>query len=107
MKFKFTDFRTWKRENLKMLAAQSTDEVVKQRLKTGYPNLKWKFDGYGEWGAFSRHFNGTYLYIIYCCEDGTFNVWESDDQLLKKDKKPKCFATLNEAKQYCEMLECL
>lgn len=103
-----TDFSTWKRENLGMLAVELTAKVVKQREKLSMSKiLAWDFDGKGQWEATSRYHDDDlhFTYLIGCCEDGTFDVSESDRKLLGKKNKPNCFDTLEDAKQYCDFLE--
>lgn len=71
------------------------------------PTLQWDFNGEGEWTAWSQRIDGydSYAYVIGVCDDGTFDVSESDSELLGIEKKPKRFPSLKEAKHYCEELE--
>lgn len=103
-----TDFSTWKRENLEKLAAELTAEVIKIREQLYGPKvLYWTFDGEGQWEATSRyHDDGIhFIYRIGVCDDGSFDVSESDPEMLGRNKKPNCFPTLLEAQHYCEFLE--
>lgn len=69
--------------------------------------MTWLFDGRGKWEAESVHELEEYAYIwweIDVCKDGTFTIENSCLDLLDNDY-PKSFATLAEAKAYCEKLE--
>ncbi len=64
--------------------------------------LSWSFDGQGQWEAASAIRDNGYspVYRIGVCDDGTFDVSESDDDLLAGRKIP-CFQTLLAAKDWC------
>lgn len=86
-------------------------ELVRQALHTAFPGklshevespLFWTYEGEGAWDAPSRwHDQGSPLmWRIGVCDDGTFDVSESDQELIGTDKIA-CFATLAEAKAWC------
>jgi len=58
--------------------------------------LSWKFDGTGAWEAFSDA--ATAMWRIVVCDDGTFDVSESDPGLT--DHKGS-FCGLESAKAFC------
>ena len=70
--------------------------------KMGSGLLSWRFDGQGQWEATSAIRDNGYspVYRIHVCDDGTFDVSESDDDLLAGRKIP-CFQTLLAAKDWC------
>lgn len=66
--------------------------------------MRWEFD-LNEWESQSvrRDENDMELYWrINVCEDGTFDVFASDSELTISKE---CFATLQEAKDFCEKQE--
>lgn len=68
--------------------------------------LDWDFDNSDStWTAISElHDDGmNHAWRITVCEDGTFTINESDDELL--DTHPSCFDTLTAAKEYCTKRE--
>jgi len=68
--------------------------------------LDWDFDNCDStWTAISElHDDGMYhAWRITVCEDGTFTINESDDELL--DTHSSCFDTLTAAKEYCTKRE--
>lgn len=68
--------------------------------------LEWDFDGEGMWqsASWKRFDGGMRQYILIVCEDGTYDVSESDQELIGK-YPPKCFPTLADAKAWCESQE--
>ena len=70
--------------------------------KMGSGLLSWRFDGQGQWEATSAIQDGgsSPVYRIYVCDDGTFQLNESDNGLLTGRKIP-CFQTLLAAKDWC------
>jgi hypothetical protein len=66
--------------------------------------LHWFFDYLGEWEAFSVMCGDgiPFRWAIGVCDDGTFSVSESDNELT--DRK-ETFDTLKEAKAWCEEQE--
>ena len=70
--------------------------------KMGGGLLSWSFDGRGQWEATSAIQDDGWLpvYRIGVCDDGTFDVSESDDGLLAGRKIP-CFQNLRAAKGWC------
>ena len=107
-----TDFRTWKRENLERLATELTAEVIRLRglmnnTKEQAMSLSWEFNGEGAWTAYSRlnDEGSQFQYTIAVCDDGTFDVSESDSELLGGTSKPECFPTLVAAKDWCQANE--
>jgi hypothetical protein len=70
--------------------------------KMGGGLLSWSFDGQGQWEATSaiQDDGGSPVYRIYVRDDGTFDVSESDDDLLAGRKMPR-FQTLLAAKDWC------
>lgn len=66
--------------------------------------LNWEFDHTGEWRAYSSvgEDDWTYEWVIGVCDDGTFDVSQSDAELTSRKE---CFATLKEAKRFCEDLD--
>jgi hypothetical protein len=68
--------------------------------------MHWEFQGDGTWQAQSSHCDefDNFTWEIVVCDDGTFDVSESDSELLN-DGKPATFDTLKLAQAYCEELE--
>jgi hypothetical protein len=66
--------------------------------------LKWEYEGNGTWAAESAVADdfGNFEWIIGVCNDGTFDVSESDAALTKRKE---CFPTLADAKAFCEAAE--
>ena len=65
-------------------------------------SLRWDFDGRGGWDATSA-FQPDGIprdWRIVVCDDGTFDVNESDESLLPA-RKINCFPNLREAKEWC------
>lgn len=62
--------------------------------------MKWDFDGEGQWTACSAVTDDDYMFVwrISVCDDGTFSVSESDDELT--DRK-ETFDSLLDAKSWC------
>lgn len=73
-------------------------------LQTG---LRFSFDGEGQWEAASRfHDSGIpFNYMIQVCDDGTFDVSQTDSELLGGTEKRECFRSLDAAKDWCEANE--
>lgn len=67
--------------------------------------MEWCFDD-GEWEAESElHDEGSrFVWRIQVCDDGSFDVSRSDIELTKRSRT---FATLAEAKDFCERKETL
>lgn len=62
--------------------------------------LRWNFDYAGQWSADSQvDGEGMYQWRIGVCDDGTFDVSESDVRLTKRRDT---FDTLKMAKAWCE-----
>lgn len=74
-------------------------------------NLTWEFCDGGTWTAFSETGEAAnpFLWRIVVCEDGTFDVNESDSELQPAfevgSRKVPTFKSLNEAKNFCEESE--
>lgn len=74
-------------------------------------NLSWEFSDGSTWTAFSA--TGTavnpFLWRIGVCEDGTFDINETDNELQPAfglgSRKVPTFPTLEAAKQFCEEAE--
>lgn len=68
--------------------------------------LTWQWLGGGVWCAYSvaEDMGCRFEYEIAVCDDGTFDVSESDTELVGTEKIPT-FATLAEAKKWCEEKE--
>lgn len=66
--------------------------------------MKWDFNGDGSWEAFSAQQDdgSQFQWRISVCDDGTFDVSESDPELTNRKEG---FSTLAAAKQFCEELE--
>jgi hypothetical protein len=74
-------------------------------------SLFWQFNGEGAWMAESRSIRNR-SYTIAVCDDGTFDVSESDDELCQEKrwrprllpaaKWPACFDSLLAAKSWCQ-----
>ena len=64
--------------------------------------MLWRFDGSGEWEAFSAvgDQSAPPVWRIQVCDDGTFDVNQSDDGLIAR--KYGTFGTLRAAKTACE-----
>ena len=64
--------------------------------------MRWRFDGGGEWEAFSAvgDQSAPAVWRIQVCDDGTFDVNQSDDGLIAG--KYGTFGTLLAAKTACE-----
>lgn len=64
--------------------------------------MEWRFDGSGEWEAFSSvgDQSSPPVWRIQVCDDGTFDVNESDAGLIAG--KYGTFGTLDGAKTACE-----
>lgn len=62
----------------------------------------WRFDGSGEWEAFSSQGDpeSPDMWRIQVCDDGTFDVNCSDSWLL--NGKVKTWPSLSVAKEWCE-----
>lgn len=69
-------------------------------------NLSFDFDGEGGWEASSFiHDDGcSFVWRIHVCDDGSFDVSDSDSELVGVHRLPT-FATLADAKGYCEQKE--
>jgi len=71
--------------------------------------LNWRFDGQGAWEAESllKDDYGPSQWRIVVCDDGTFDVSESDTDLTGKPAHYKfgTLGTLALAKAFCEDLE--
>lgn len=65
-------------------------------------HLSWEFDGEGAWEADSVIVDDgvPFRYRIVVCDDGTFDVSESDSELLGGTGKRECFVSLDEAKSW-------
>lgn len=63
--------------------------------------MQWEFDGEGQWEAFSLvgHDEMPFQWRIGVCDDGSFDVSESDPELTSRKET---FPTLAEAKAFCE-----
>ena len=67
--------------------------------------MRWEFDSAGEWEAKSHRLDEddqNYIWRIQVCDDGTFSVSASDWELTERKET---FATLKEAKDFCESIE--
>jgi hypothetical protein len=67
--------------------------------------MRWEFDSAGEWEAKSHRLDEddqNYIWRIQVCDDGTFSVSDSDWELTEHKET---FATLKEAKDFCESIE--
>ena len=64
--------------------------------------MRWRFDGSGEWEAFSSvgDQSNPPVWRIQVCDDGTFDVHQSDEGLIAG--KFGAFWTLKGAKTVCE-----
>ena len=64
--------------------------------------MRWRFDGSGEWEAFSEvgDQSAPLVWRIQVCDDGTFDVNQSDAGLIAG--KYGTFGTLEGAKSACE-----
>lgn len=58
----------------------------------------------GIWKKRSERFEGYFYYRIEVQEDGLFDINESDDELIRKEKQ-RTFGSLLEAQQFCEAIE--
>jgi len=67
--------------------------------------MRWRFDGSGEWEAFSvvGDQSNPPVWRIQVCDDGTFDVNQSDEGLIAG--KFGAFGTLEGAKTVCENCE--
>lgn len=68
------------------------------------PLLEWDFDGEGMWESASALTDdgATFCYRIIVCDDGTFDVSESDPELVGMKRKFQCLPSLTAAKEWCE-----
>lgn len=68
--------------------------------------LFWTWEGEGQWSATSAmHDAGCHFeWDITVCDDGSFDLSESDSELLQPDE-PRSFKTFAEAKAHCEKWE--
>ncbi len=76
-------------------------------VETSKPKpLSWHFDGQGEWTSESALTDEGigFGYTIGVCDDGTFDVSGSANELLGDDKID-CFPTLQAAKDWCQANE--
>ena len=66
-------------------------------------HLSWDFDGSGLWQASSCVYadDCSLQWVIVVCDDGTFDVNDSDSELLVSRRKQDCFPTLAAAKAWC------
>jgi hypothetical protein len=67
--------------------------------------MHWEFQGDGTWQAQSSHCDefDNFTWEIVVCDDGTFDVSESDSELI--NGKVTTFDTLELAKAYCQSEE--
>jgi hypothetical protein len=93
----------WLREHIRQRGGDNHPRLGQSLIaKMGEGLLSWDFDGRGQWEAASaiQDDGGSPVYRIGVCDDGTFDVSESDDDLLAGRKIP-CFQTLLAAKDWC------
>ena len=99
--------QNWWRKSVRSLRG-SVVAVCEGRLGDN-GHLYWKFDGRAagrriRCGA-PEHFEQGAMWIIAVCDDGTFTVNETDEILLTLQRHDACFATLAEAKVWCQTQE--
>lgn len=58
----------------------------------------------GIWKKRSERFEGYFNYRIEVQEDGVFEINESDEELIRKEKQ-RSFASLLEAQRFCDAIE--
>ena len=88
------------RAALKTASKFNFDENAKQRKNGGV--MQWRFDGSGEWEAFSAVGDPACppVWRIQVCDDGTFDVMQSDEGLIHG--RFKTWKSLQTAKECCE-----
>ena len=64
-------------------------------------NMKWRFDGAGEWESFSVVGDQSQpaMWKVQVTEDGLFSVNGSDKRLMERSFRP--FSSLRVAKEFC------
>lgn len=75
-------------------------------IDADYVVMHWTYDGTGTWESASiMHDHGlNFMWRIGVCDDGTFDVSESDAELIGS-KKIDCFESLKAAKHWIGMKE--
>lgn len=79
-------------------------EKIRNLITAKDGNMFWRFDGnHGEWEAFASKFDTfgePLIWRIVVCDDGTFDVSESDSGLLETEVST--FPNLQAAKDFCQ-----
>jgi hypothetical protein len=77
------------------------DAISSGEIRMQSMALNWVFDGDGAWDA-SASFGDdgvAFKWRIVVCDDGKFDVSESDSELTNRKE---CFSCLEDAKKWCE-----
>ena len=92
----------------RILNITKTDQRIMAKETGVVPKpLEWEYDHEGTWSAASTmgHDGVCFIWRIGACEDGTFDVNETDSELCATRNKVKTFLGLAAAKSHCQERE--